>query len=79
MDRSGPAGSASLHGRHPPKLQPALGALLGGAFRGGQTLGQIVEAAAATLPPPERPLALALAATQLATLFPQHRAPRQDS
>lgn len=48
-------------------LERALGALLSGAFRGGQTIGALVEAAAATLPPPHRPLAVALAAGQLAT------------
>jgi hypothetical protein len=49
-------------------LERALGALLSGAFRGGQTLGALVEAAAAVLPAPHRPLSVALAAGQLATL-----------
>jgi Fe-S-cluster containining protein len=54
----------------PEPLQPALGALLGGAYRGGKTLGDLVKSAAATLEPPLRPLAVALAASQMLTLFP---------
>jgi hypothetical protein len=54
----------------PEALQPALGALLGGAYRGGKTLGDLVKSAAATLEPPLRPLAVALAASQMLTLFP---------
>ncbi|HZS38423.1 MAG TPA: hypothetical protein VFF06_16425 [Polyangia bacterium] len=53
----------------PPNLHAALGRLLAGAFRGGRTLGQLVEECAASLPAPERPLAVALAASQLPTLF----------
>lgn len=56
----------------PQPLQPALGALLGGAFRGGRTLGELVIAAGDTLPPPQRPLAIALAAQQLDTLLPPY-------
>ena len=55
----------------PALLQPALGQLLGGAFRGGRTLGELVLAAAATWPGPARPLALALAARQLEALAPE--------
>jgi Fe-S-cluster containining protein len=54
----------------PPQLQGALGVLLGGAMRGGKTLGQLVEAAASTLPVEQRPLAVALAARQLDRLVP---------
>ena len=54
----------------PEPLQPALGTLLGGAFRGGKTLGDLVKGAAATMEPPMRPLAVALAASQMTTLFP---------
>jgi hypothetical protein len=54
----------------PPALTGALGVLLGGAYRGGQTLGQLVEAAADALDPAARPLAVSLAANQLPTLFP---------
>jgi hypothetical protein len=54
----------------PEPLQPALGALLGGAYRGGRTLGDLVKMAAASLEPPLRPLAVALAASQMTTLFP---------
>jgi hypothetical protein len=53
-----------------PALQGALGALLAGAFRGGRTLGQLVESAASALPREARPLAVALAARQLDTLLP---------
>jgi hypothetical protein len=55
----------------PQRLQPALGTLLAGAFRGGRRLGELVAAAAATLPVAERPLCVALAASQLDILFPQ--------
>jgi Fe-S-cluster containining protein len=54
----------------PEELQPALGALLGGAFRGGKTLGDLVMAAAGVLEAPMRPMAVALAASQMTTLFP---------
>ena len=54
----------------PAPLQPALGVLLGGAFRGGKSLGELVEAAAGVLAPEARPLAVALAASQMQTLFP---------
>jgi len=54
----------------PSLLQPALGALLAGAFRGGKTLGQLLLGAATSLPPAERPLIIALAAAQRATLLP---------
>jgi hypothetical protein len=54
----------------PAMMQPALGVLLGGAFRGGKTLGELVELAAGTLDQETRPLAVALAASQLSTLFP---------
>ncbi|MSP63684.1 MAG: YkgJ family cysteine cluster protein [Myxococcales bacterium] len=53
-----------------PHLQTALALLLGGAYRGGRSLGEIVEMAAATLAPGERPLAVALAAQRLDTLLP---------
>jgi len=53
----------------PALLQPALGALLAGAFRGGKTLGQLVLDAAATLPQATRPLVIALCAGQRATLL----------
>lgn len=46
--------------------------LLSGAFRGGRRWVSFVEAAAATLSPPERPLALA--AGQLGTLFAERHA-----
>lgn len=52
----------------PALLQPALGAFLGAAFRGGRTLGELVEAAAQPLPAEARPLALSLAAGQLPSL-----------
>jgi hypothetical protein len=54
----------------PDELQPALGALLGGAYRGGKTLGDLVKMSAAVLEAPMRPLAVALAASQMSTLFP---------
>ena len=54
----------------PEALQAPLGILLGGAFRGGKTLGELVESVAAALDGPARPLAVALAASQMATLFP---------
>jgi hypothetical protein len=54
----------------PDDFRATLGVLLGGAYRGGRTLGELVEAAAATLDAAARPLAVALAANQLATLFP---------
>ncbi len=54
----------------PTALQGALGVLLGGAFRGGKTLGELVEAAAASLENSHRSLAVALAAQQLDTLLP---------
>ncbi len=53
----------------PAALQAALGVLLAGAFRGGKSLGELVEAAAATLEPAARPLSVALAASQMQTLF----------
>ncbi len=54
----------------PALLQPALGAILGGAFRGGKTLGQLLLDGAAALPAHARPLIIALAAAQRATLLP---------
>jgi Fe-S-cluster containining protein len=54
----------------PAQLQPALGALLAGAFRGGKTLGELIDAATKSLEPPLRPLAVAVAASQMKTLFP---------
>jgi hypothetical protein len=53
-----------------PALQAPLAILLGGAFRGGRTVGELVESAAAALPVEQRPLAVALAAKQLPTLLP---------
>lgn len=50
-------------------LRPALGVLLSGAFRGGKTLGELVEATAGALPPGQGVLAVALAGAQLETLF----------
>ena len=57
-------------GDAPAHLLPALGALLGAAFRGGRTLGQLVEVAGAALPAEQRTLALSLVAAQLDTLLP---------
>ena len=54
----------------PSLLQTPLAILLGGAFRGGKTLGELVESAAASLPASQRPLAVALAARQIDTLLP---------
>jgi Fe-S-cluster containining protein len=54
----------------PETLQAPLGILLGGAFRGGKTLGELVELVAGSLDAPSRPLAVALAASQLTTLLP---------
>lgn len=53
----------------PAVLQPHLGQLLGLGFRGGKTLGAIVTTIASPLPAAEKPLVLALAASQLASLF----------
>jgi Fe-S-cluster containining protein len=54
----------------PESMRAPLGVLMAGAFRGGKTLGDLVEAAAATLDPVARPLAVSLAAVQMPTLFP---------
>jgi hypothetical protein len=61
---------ASFDADVPAPLEPALGALLAGAFRGGKPLGELLQAAAGTLPAPLRSLVVALASTQLETLFP---------
>jgi Fe-S-cluster containining protein len=53
----------------PAPLEPALGVMMGAAFRGKKTLGEVVELTAASLPEPQRPLAVALAAAQLHTMF----------
>ncbi len=53
----------------PPLLQPHLGKLLGLGFRGGSSLGQIVATIADGCEPAERPLVVALAASQLAALL----------
>lgn len=53
----------------PAALQPHLGKLLGLGFRGQKTLGEIVLEIAAPLTEAERPLVLALAASQLGSLF----------
>ena len=53
----------------PPLLQPLLGQLLGLGFRGGKTLGQLVMTIAEPLAVSERPLVIALAASQLSSLL----------
>lgn len=70
LGAAGAARVAAVRGGRAPRAGAGagLGALLSGAFRGGQTLGALVEAAAAVLPAPHRPLSVALAAGQLATL-----------
>ncbi len=54
----------------PALLQPALGALLAGAFRGGKTLGALLTGAATSLPNEARPMIVALAASLRSTLLP---------
>ncbi len=56
----------------PDQLRGALGVLLGRAFRGGLSLGELVAAAADALPVEQRPLAVALAAQQMDTLLPPY-------
>ncbi len=53
----------------PAMMQPALGALLGGAFRGGQTLGALLLHSAQSLPHEARPMIVALAASLRSTLL----------
>jgi hypothetical protein len=48
----------------------AFGVLIGGAFRGGRTLGELLNAAADTVDGALRPLVVPLAAAHWATLFP---------